>query len=241
MTHSAAAHKIIVQGDECLEFTLERTTRRKTVGIFVAPDGTVSVLAPRAADDERVEHILRRRMSWIRRARRAAEALPPPPVPRQWVNGETHRYLGRQYRLNIVEGSDQSVKLLGAYFVVTVPDVCDRDNVGRLMREWYQSHAQTLLTGRVKSTIASTTWLDVDVPPITIRPMQKRWGSTTRKGRITLNVDLVKLSLSCIDYVVAHELVHLKIPNHSPAYWRMLSRVMPDWKRWQERLWRIEI
>jgi hypothetical protein len=97
-----------------------------------------------------------------------------------------------------------------------------------------------LLHERAKAVIASTSWLDANVPPITIRSMQKRWGSTSRSGRITFNIDLVKLPLSCIDYVVAHELVHLKIPNHSPAYWRMLSRVMPDWRRWQDRLWKVE-
>jgi predicted metal-dependent hydrolase len=157
------------------------------------------------------------------------------------VAGETHRYLGRQYRLQLCEGSERSVRLVGSYFVVTLPDPTDQAAVRRLMDEWYRSHAKTLLTERVRRALAATTWLDIEPPPIAIRALKQRWGSTTKAGRITFNVDLVKLPLPCIDYVVAHELVHVRIPNHSPAYWRMLSRVMPDWKRWRERLERVEL
>jgi predicted metal-dependent hydrolase len=80
-----------------------------------------------------------------------------------------------------------------------------------------------------------------ELPPIAIKALTHRWGSTTRAGRITFNVDVVKLPPACLDYVIAHELVHLRIPNHSPAYWRMLGRVMPDWEMWRERLGRVEV
>ena len=73
-----------------------------------------------------------------------------------------------------------------------------------------------------------------------LRALSHRWASTTSK-KITFNPDVVKLSSGCLDYVIAHELVHLRIPNHSPAYWRMLGRLMPDWKKWRDRLARAEI
>lgn len=233
--------KSMTVGQETLTYQLKRTGRRKTVGIFVEPDGQVSVLAPSSAAESRVEQILRRRIQWIRRQQRTVEALPPPTPPRHWVAGETHKYLGRQYRLRLDSGSDESVKLIGRYFVVTTPDIKDRDRIRYLMESWYRDHATRLLADRVRKAIDSTTWLDVDMPPITIRELQQRWGSTTKAGRITFNIDLVKLPLSCIDYVVVHELVHLKIPNHSPAFWRMLSRIMPDWRRWRDRLWAVEV
>ena len=233
--------RTMLAGEESLAYTLRRTGRRRTVGIYVEPNRRVVVLAPAGTDADRIEAILRRRLPWIRRQRRALEALPPPPAPRQWVNGETHRYLGRQYRLQIVSGSERGVRLLGRYFVVTVPDPGDREAVRKLMEAWYREHATTLIRERVKKALSATTWLDLDLPPISIRALTHRWGSTTKAGRIAFNVDLVKLPLPCIDYVVAHELVHLKIPNHSPAYWRMLGRVMPDWEKWRERLGRVEV
>jgi predicted metal-dependent hydrolase len=228
-------------GDEMLAYTLRRTGRRRTVGIYVEPDRRLVVLAPAGTATERVERMLQRRLPWIRRQWRELEALSPPPAPRQWVSGETHRYLGRQYRLKLVSSPERSVKLTGGYFRVTLPNPRDPAAVRKLMESWYRARAVALVHERVRRVLSATTWLDVDMPPISIRTLTHRWGSTTRAGRITFNVDLVKLPLPCIDYVVTHELVHLKIPNHSPAYWRLLGRVMPDWEKWREKLGRVEV
>lgn len=236
-----AAQTLSLGGSDVLGYTLRRTERRRTIGIIVEVDGRVAVLAPASTSSVRIEQTLRRHLQWIRRQRREIEALPPPPLPREWVNGETHRYLGRQYRLKLVRAAEPSVKLHGRFFVVCVPDCRDRGKVQRAMEAWYRSHAKALLVERVRHLLARTTWLDFDRPPMQVRVLRDRWGSTSPSGRISFNVDLVKLPLSCVDYVVAHELVHLAIPNHSPAYWRMLERVMPDWRRWRQRLATMEM
>jgi predicted metal-dependent hydrolase len=224
-----------------LAYELQRTGRRRTVGITVQPDRRVVVLAPKEADRLRIEQIMRRRLPWIRRQRQTLESLPPPPAPRQWVAGETHRYLGRQYRLRPVKATEKSVKLVAGYFVVGLPAPTDRRGIRQLMEAWYRDNAYRVLTKRVERVLRSTTWLDVAMPAITIRAMRQRWGSTTSTGRVMFNIDLVKAPLGCIDYVVAHELVHLAIPNHGPAFWRMLTRCLPDWKKWRERLGRAEV
>jgi len=224
-----------------LTYELRRTGRRSTVAITVEPDRRVTVLAPMAADSSRIEQLLRRRLLWIRRQRQTLEALPRPPAPRQWVGGETHRYLGRQYRLKPVKGLARSVKLLGGHFVVTVPDAEDRRGIRRLMESWYRKRAEYVLAERVRHVLASTTWLEVAAPRITIKAMRRRWGSTTAAGRVYFNIDAIKLPPGCLDYIVTHELVHLQIPNHGPAFWRMLTRCQPDWKRWRERLGSAEI
>jgi predicted metal-dependent hydrolase len=228
--------------EETLDYTLCRTGRRRTIGIFVEPDRRVTVLAPVSSDTDGVERILRRRLPWIRRQRRELEALSPPLPPRQWVNGETHRYLGRQYRLKILEGPVRSVTLSGGYFRVTLQDVKDRHVIRKLMGSWYRKRALHVVTERAQRLLSTTSWLELsDLPPITIKSLSHRWGSTTKAGRIAFNVDVVKLASGCIDYVIAHELVHLRIPNHSDAFWRMLTRVMPDWRRWRYRLAHAEI
>ncbi len=236
----ANKERFLLADENTLRYTLRRTSRQRSIGIIVEPDSRVVVLAPSATDLQRIEQIVRRRLPWIRRQRRSFEALPPPPLPRQWVAGETHRYLGRQYRLRLLTGKKRSVRLSGGYFVVTAPTPTNRTVVRRLMEAWYRTHAKALLADRVRRVLASTTWLDCQIPPITIRALRQRWGSTTVTGRICFNLDLIKLPLPCIDYVVAHELVHLAIPSHRPAYWRMLARVMPDWKQWRDRLARAE-
>jgi predicted metal-dependent hydrolase len=224
-----------------MTYELQRTGRRRTVGISVEPDRRIVVLAPKGADRLRIEEILRRRLPWIRRQRRTLESLPSPPTPRQWVAGETHRYLGRQYRLRLVKASDASVKLVAGYFVVDLPDPKDRLGIKRLMEAWFRENAYRVLTKAVERILHSTTWLDVAIPPITVRAMRQRWGSTTSAGRIMFNIDLIKVPLGCIEYVVAHELVHLAIPNHGPAFWRMLTRCLPEWKKWRDRLTRVEV
>ena len=230
----------LIDGEDALTYELQRTARRRTVGITVEPDRRVIVLAPQSAERPRIEQILRRRLPWIRRQRQALELLPPPPLPRQWVAGETHRYLGRQYRIRPVKDSESGVKLVGGFFLVSLPDPRDRSGIRHLMEGWYREHALRVLTERTRRILKSTTWLDVDMPLISVRSMRQRWGSTTTSGRILFNLDLVKLPLGCIEYVAAHELVHLMIPNHSSAFWRMLGRCFPEWKKWRERLGRAE-
>jgi hypothetical protein len=237
----AGEARTLEAGEDTVNYTLRRTGRRRTVGIYMEPDQRLTVLAPTGADTESVERILRRRLPWIRRQRRELEALPPPLPPRQWLNGETHRYLGRQYRLKLQAGDVPSVKLAGGYFKVTLPDRKNRAAVQRLMEGWYRERARAVVAQRAQRLIAATSWLEVpELPPITIKALTHRWGSTTKAGRITFNVDVVKLPPACLDYVIAHELVHLRIPNHSAAYWRMLGRVMPDWERWRKKLSEVE-
>lgn len=228
-------------GGEALQYSVRQTSRRRTVAVVVEPDSKITVLAPASSTPARIEQILRRHLRWIRRQRREIEALPPPPLPREWVSGETHRYLGRQYRLKLLRARIPSVKLLGAFFVVSTPDRGDRAAVKHLMETWYRQRAKTLLPQRAQTLLSRTTWLDVECPQIQVRVLRDRWGSASPLGRIAFNLDLVKLPLSCVDYVVAHELVHLVIPSHSPAYWRMLGRVMPDWQRWRQRLATVEL
>ena len=242
MTESAGVTRELgLGGGEALQYIVRQTARRRTVAVVVEPDSGVTVLAPTSSTPAQIERILRRHLRWIRRQRREIEALPPPPLPREWVSGETHRYLGRQYRLKVLRAHTPSVKLLGAFFVVSTLDRADRAAVKRLMEAWYRQRAKTLLPQRAQMLLSRTTWLDVECPRIQVRVLRDRWGSASPSGRIAFNLDLVKLPLSCVDYVVAHELVHLAIPSHSPAYWRMLERVMPDWQRWRKRLATIEL
>jgi hypothetical protein len=106
----------------------QRSERRaqKTVAITVEPSGAVTVAAPATAAVERIEHMLVRRRSWIRKRVQRVLSLPPASAPREWVNGETHRYLGRQYRLKIQQGDQAGVRLSGRSFRVEVADPSDR-------------------------------------------------------------------------------------------------------------------
>lgn len=223
-------------GGDLRSYSLRRSSRR-TLAITVEPDGSLVVTAPNHASVAQVETVLIRRREWIGRRTRQAALLPPPPLPRDWVNGETHRYLGRQYRLRIVPGAPISVRLSGRWFLVTVPTPKDPEQVRQAMLQWYQVHARELLARRMAALIGRTPLLRLtESPPLIVRRMEKRWGSCTASGRILMNVDAIKLPVGCVDYLLLHELCHLRRPHHKAAFWRLVDACMPDWERWRRRL-----
>ena len=178
---------------ELRRYRLRRSTRR-TLAITVEPGGALSVTAPEGATMAQVEAVLRRRREWIRRRTREVSALPPPPAPREWVSGETHRYLGRQYRLRVARGEQPAVRLAGAFFRVEAPDPADRAQVRRTMERWYLDHARSTLARRMEELVRRTPRLRLPgAPPLIVRRLRQRWGSCSPEGRILMNVEAVTL------------------------------------------------
>lgn len=225
-------------GSELVPYALLRSGRR-TLGITVTAEGAVRVTAPDGVDQHRVEQVLRRRGDWLKRQLRAAVARPRPVPPPGWVPGETHRYLGRQYRLRVGVG-EPGVRLVGRYFQVSVRNRSP-DQVKAAMDYWYREHAKALFVRRAAELVERTPRLRLkEPPPIRVRSMRKRWGSWTPAGNLLLNVEAVKLPLGCVDYLLMHELCHLRVPDHGKRFWRLLDACMPDWERWRERLGKWE-
>lgn len=228
-------------GGEQRRYLLRRSARR-TLAITVERGGALVVTAPETATMAQVEAVLRRRREWVRRRTREVSALPPPPPPREWVSGETHRYLGRQYRLRVASGSPATVRLSGQWFLVAVPSPKDPAMVRRAMQRWYLTHAREVFARRMAELIERTPLLRLpEVPPLIVRRLEKRWGSCSTDGRILLNVDAVKLPVGCVDYLLLHELCHLRHPHHGAAFWRLLDACMPDWERWRRRMDEVEV
>lgn len=219
-----------------IPFRINQAERSKlTINVF--PDMRVEVLAPTSKPLDTILARVDRRAQWIVKQWRYFEQYQPTQPERRFVSGETHVYLGRQYRLKVAKASVSDVKLIGRYFRVQHSDPGDSSGISDLLRDWYVRHALALFTARVDHWLSECWALSLPEPPtLLVRPMTRRWGSCSKKGTITLNVDLVKVPLIYIDYVIVHELCHLKIHNHSPAFYRLLTRCMPDWRQRKERL-----
>lgn len=222
-------------GSATIHFEVEFRARRH-IGITVKPDQRVVVAAPVEIGADLIRERVQRRAFWILRQLDHFERFRPRPTPRQYINGETFRYLGRQYRLKIVKGENPSVKLKGRYLIATTTDTKDRLVVQCLVEAWYSDHARALLHKRLDHCVANIVRFELSRPPLTVRRMSTRWGSCSKAGRILLNPELVKSPIECIDYVIVHELCHLKVMNHSAKYYRLLGSCMPDWRRRKERL-----
>jgi predicted metal-dependent hydrolase len=206
-------------------------TVRKTLAISVHPNGEVEVVAPNGTSKTAIEERLRRRASWVLQQQRYFEQFQPRTPRRRYVGGETHLYLGRQYRLKITEGDIEAAKLKGGYFLVTTMVRSTSDDVGRLLAAWYRIHGDAKLKERFSVVTERYARVLKVKPSLAIRAMHRRWGSFSGKGRITLNPDLVRAPVPCIDYVIVHELAHGRHPNHSRAFFDLLSQMMPDWER----------
>lgn len=209
---------------------------RKRLSISVHPDCSVTAIAPVNRSLEDVLAHLRRRRSWIAKQRRHFAKYQPLPEEKHYISGETHRYLGRQYRLRVHRSDAIKVKLVGRYLNVYVPTPKTPRVVKEALDSWYQMHADPIFRDCTNRCLASATSLRLPDVQVRIRPMKKRWGSCSNAGTITLNTDLIKTPLYCIEYVIMHELCHLRVHDHSPAFFRLLSRCMPDWEKRKERL-----
>ena len=221
---------------ETIRYRLHRSSR-ETLGITVTAAGQLQVTAPREAALEEIEKRLNRRSRWILRNIQESESLPAPLPKRQWVGGESHLYLGRNYRLRIRQDHERRVRLIGGFFLVELPDIEDRDLIAKLMDRWYLDHAMKLIERRIDHLINTRlgTFLGSS-PEFLIRKMSKRWGSCSPSGRILVNREAIKLPLKCLDYVLMHELCHLKHPHHGKPFWRLLRQMMPDWQNRKRQL-----
>ncbi len=216
-------------GVEVVAFTLHRSNQR-TLGITVLPDGAITVSAPENASLEEIEARVRRRGGWILRVRREFEAFRPRMTPRRFVSGETHRYLGRQLRLSVRPDARRGVNLEGGFLIVGGTDSSDTDGIKRSVQGWYRRMARAIFADRLTACLPLFAAEHLVAPKLTLRSLTRRWGSMSRDGTsLVLNTRLVEAPLPWIDYVIVHELCHVRYPNHGPEFVDLLHSKMPDW------------
>ena len=229
---TALAHSLNF-GGEVVSFSIERTSRRKTVAISVGYDG-VRVLAPSDLDDERVISIVRKKGPWLLRKQAGYRELGGAPITREFVSGETFHYLGRQYRLKVVPDASAVITRITARGSALVAPVLPeagplvrRAAVRSALRHWYRDHAKIHFGVRAK---AMAELLGITRPTVHVVDQSKRWGSCDARGRIRLNWRLIMAPMTLVDYVIAHEACHILEHNHSKRFWRSLETIMPDYE-----------
>lgn len=224
-------------GDELITF--ERVVRPQASGkvlIKVHPDCRVVVSAPREATDDAVLAAVKQRGRWIYQQLRDFRQQLEHVTPRQYISGESHYYLGKQYLLKVIEAPDsvQGVKMLRGKLEVSVRQR-SAEKVRELLADWYKARAKEVFARRLNAMLDQAIWV-TGRPALRILTMQTQWGSCSPHGRITLNPHLVKAPRECIDYVILHELCHIAEHNHSEHFYRLMSQVMPGWEKTKAKL-----
>lgn len=212
-----------------------RRSSRRTLAISVLPDSRIELAAPHDADPEAISGKVRKRLRWIVNQQRKFAEMNKARTPPRFVSGATHRYLGRQYRLKVSRGNPGGVKLAGAYFLVTARTGAPEE-ARELLAAWYRTRATEHFSARLASWNSWCRKRGLPEPRLRLLRMPKRWGSSHRDGRVYLNPDLVKAPSICIDYVIVHEVCHLKYPRHDAEFYRLLDELFPDWRRIKMRL-----
>ena len=217
-----------------------RRSRRRTLAISVLPDGTVEAIAPMDAELPKIREKIEKRAGWIARQRRHFATLNSGHSVRRYCTGATHRYLGRQYRLKVMKGDAQGVKLRGAYLCI-VSRTGSAKSVAALVSDWIRGRAMEQFAHRLAKWNKWCDALGLPHPTVRLLAMSKRWGSASRNGRIAFNPELIRAPSVCVDYVIAHEMCHLKHARHDAVFYSELDKLCPNWKNVKHRLESFDI
>ena len=204
----------------------------KNITLKVGPNGEAILTAPNSANDEHIKFIMQKRAQWIAKKRAFFASFKMP--QKEYVSGEDFRYLGRSYRLKVVQSKEECVKLQRGYLELFVKDKSDLKRKENLVYEWYHEKAMLYFFNILQEF---NKIVKQDIKSVKIRQMKTRWGSCNPyKSYINLNIELIKKPKACIEYVVFHELAHLLYPDHSKKFYDYLSLYMPDWQKRKEIL-----
>lgn len=223
-------------GTTHIPFLIRRSSRRATVALAI-DGGKLVVTAPTQATVERLNAVVRGKALWVKHQLHGASTSTTP--PREFVSGETFRYLGRQHRLRVVSGDPEPVVKMDLGWIVAAVSRGHEAERLVLVRDalvgWYRRRAEDRLPERVEIWSKK---LGIPMPVVLVRDQQRRWGSCNQAGEVRLNWRIVQAPLALIDYVVAHELVHVVRGDdgHSRAFWAQLGRVMPDYDARRDQL-----
>ena len=212
-----------------------RRTKRGTLAISVLPDGTLELAAPHDSSEADISAKIGRRLRWIVRQRTAFAEMNRNRMPISYASSATHRYLGRQYRLKVRRAEQVEVKLVGRYFQIASKSSAPAE-VETLLNTWFREKAVEQFSSRLATWEKWCVARKLPAPQVRLLRMPKRWGSSHRDGRIYLNPDLVKAPSICIDYVITHEVCHLRHPQHDRYFFELLDQLCPNWRAIKARL-----
>lgn len=230
----SARSGVLTYGRRTIDYEVQLLPSRRTLAIEVHPDGRVLVRAPVDCQADVIAERVRKRAAWISRQLADFERYQPRTPARHYVSGESHLYLGRQYRLKVVRGDSPEVSVSRGRLTVLLPEPASAERVKSVLLRWYRDRARLHFAEALDAYLPRFEGLDR--PRLVVRKLQSRWGSLSAAGTMTLNVHLVRAPRACIEYVVAHELCHLRHRCHDAGFFELLERVMPDWAERKERL-----
>ena len=222
----------IIDGSE-IRYEFKRSYRRSVVA-KIRRDGVIEVKAPLLYRESDMLAFLNQHKRWIfnhfDRLQNADNQQ------KKYISGEIHYYLGKQYTLQVVESGKNSVFIEGNSLIINSQYPENPKYLEIQLNKWYRNQAKIVFSELLPPIIEKFRKYNVAPAKISIRDMRSRWGSCSRKGNISLNLQLIKLNENCIRQVMVHEMCHLVYFNHQAGFHALMDEMMPDWKLWKKEM-----
>lgn len=208
-----------------LSYKIKKSTR-KTLSIYIEPNGEVTVLAPEHKTDTEIHSAIESKKLQIYRKIAEFEDIKQTQKSRELVSGESYLYLGRNYRLNFVELQDVPIKLANGYFSLRLTE---KQNANEVFKDYYRKKGMIKILERIK---IYQHLMNVSFSNLKVMDLQNRWGSYSGVTEtLCFNWKCMMLPIDILDYIVVHELAHIKHANHSAEFWCEVDKIMSDYSK----------
>jgi predicted metal-dependent hydrolase len=211
-------------------------SRRRSIGISVLPDSSVIVRVPHLTSLKTINRIVNDKYSWVLKHRDNYKNLNNSSQKKSYISGETHLFRGKEHILRIVKSGKPYILFSDDIIEIGTDKTDDPANIKRQLYKGYKNEAISHFPEFMNKVLSDHENQMFKPAGLVIRTMKRRWGSCSNKGIITLSTELIKLEDLYIEYVITHELCHLKQHNHGPDFYKLLSELFPDWKSVRKEL-----
>ncbi|MFW6029301.1 MAG: M48 family metallopeptidase [Halanaerobiales bacterium] len=238
----------IIIGNTIVNYDIVRTNR-KTLGIVIDPEKGVLVRSPENLSEDKIHKVVSDKSTWILEKLDKVAEIKDKPVPKEFMSGEKLSYLGRKYRIKVLSKIDRNlknklskvkVKFYKGKFIIEIPDslhdINEEERIEAIRDElikWYRKHAKIKIQERVDKYKGK---IGIEPNIVRVKKQEKRWGSCSSKGNININWKIIMAPMSIVDYIVVHELTHLRYNNHCKDFWKSVEAIIPDYKERQDWL-----
>lgn len=214
-----------------VSYTLKRSSKRRSIGLRIDDRG-LTVNIPLRASEKWLHTVLNEKADWV--VEKLGNWQTKKNVEPRWLDGEKLAFRGESFTLRIIPSLFNSpIQLRGEQLVLHITDICDEVKIEKLVTQWYQREAERVF---LECVAHYAPLMSVAPKQIKLSSARTQWGSCTSRGVVRLNWQLVKMPLHLIDYVIVHELAHLREMNHSAAFWHIVECTLPDYAKCRAEL-----
>jgi predicted metal-dependent hydrolase len=211
-------------------------SRRRSIGISVGPDSGVIVRAPYRTSLKTIENLIVSKSVWINKHLENYKSAVRIANHKIYGDGTTVLFRGKEFQIRIIESKTNTVKQSDNIIEIGLRNISDKEKAGLLLEKWFRSIAEDIFREKFEEILVRFRNYNFSPSELTVSALKRRWGSCSSKGKITISSELVKLDDIYLEYVILHELCHLRHQNHGKEFYELLSEVFPDWKKRRSEL-----